>query len=104
VSVAVTLEELDEAVGRYSWCYVITVGDSGAAHLSAVTPTLDDGIFTADVGRTSVANASARTHVVLVFPPPDHSGMSLIVDTQFESGDPFRLRATSAVLHRAAPA
>ena len=103
MSVAVSLEELAEAVGRYSWCYVITVGDSGAAHLSAVTPSLDGGVFTCDVGRSTVANATARPHVVLVFPPPQHDGMSLIVDTQFDSAEPFRLRATKAVLHRPAP-
>lgn len=104
MSVAVSLEELAERVGQFSWCYVITVGDGGAAHLSAVHPTLDGGVFTCDVGRTSIANAIARPHVVLVFPPPDHTGMSLIVDTTFESAEPFRIRATMAVLHRPAPA
>jgi hypothetical protein len=102
VSVAVSLEELGSALERFTWCYVITIGERGS-HLVAVTPRLTDGVLVADVGKSSVANASARGDVVLVFPPPDHTGMSLIVDATFESADPFTVRPTKATLHRPAP-
>ena len=104
MSVAVPIPELAGAVARYSWCYVVTVGDGGQAHLVAVTPRLSDGVMTADVGRSTVANATARPDVVLVFPPLEHDGMSLIVDATFVSPEPFTLRPTKAVLHRPAPA
>jgi hypothetical protein len=103
MSVAVPIPELAAAIARYSWCYVVTVSDAGRAHLVALTPQVSDGVLTAEVGRSTVANASARPDVVLVFPPLDHAGMSLIVDATFETADPFTLRPTSAVLHRAAP-
>jgi hypothetical protein len=104
MSVAVPVPELADALARYSWCYVVTVGEAGQAHLVAVTPRLSAGVLTAEVGRSTVANATARPDVVLVFPPLEHDGMSLIVDSTFESADPFTLRPTNAVLHRPAPA
>jgi hypothetical protein len=103
VSVAVPIPELADALADFTWCYVVTVGDAGRAHLVAVTPSLVDGVVTADVGRSTVANATTRPDVVLVFPPLDHGAMSLIVDATFESADPFTLRPTKATLHRPAP-
>ena len=103
MSVAIPIPELAGALADFTWCYVITVGDAGRSHVVAVAPTLADGVVTADVGRSTVANATARPDVVLVFPPRDHTAMSLIVDATFESAEPFTLRPTKATLHRAAP-
>ena len=97
------IPELADALARFTWCYVVTVGPDSRAHLVAVTPTLTDGLLTAGVGRSTVTNATQHTDVVLVFPPLDHDAMSLIVDATFEAADPFTLRPTKATLHRAAP-
>ena len=107
MSVAIPVEELPAELVRYSWCYLVTVGQDGRAHVVAVTPTLRDGVFSAEVGKSTAANARERAHVVLVFPPLDHTGMSLIVDATFddrsEPADRFTVLPTKATLHRAAP-
>jgi hypothetical protein len=103
VSVAVPIPELADALQQFSWCYVVTVGADSRAHIVAVSPRLVDDVLVADVGRSTIANASERSDVVLVFPPRDHEGMSLIVDATFVTGEPFSLRPTKATLHRAAP-
>jgi hypothetical protein len=104
VSVAIPIPELADALTRFTWCYVVTVGSESRAHIVAVTPLLADGLLTADVGRSTVANSAAHPGVVLVFPPLDHTAMSLIVDATVVSVEPFTLRPTKATLHRAAPA
>jgi hypothetical protein len=107
VSVAIPIPELGAAMARYSWCYVVTVGAGGRAHIVAVTPRLEGGAITGEVGRSALANATARPDVVLVFPPLAHDEMSLIVDATFDPGagdaDVFSLRPTNATLHRPAP-
>jgi hypothetical protein len=103
VSIAVPIPELADALTRFTWCYVVTVGADSHAHLVAATPRLDGDVLTAEVGRTTTANARERAGVVLVFPPLDHAAMSLIVDATFVSAEPFAVRATKATLHRPAP-
>jgi hypothetical protein len=107
VSIAIPIPELGETMARYTWCYAVTVGEHGRAHVVAVTPRLDSGTITAQAGRSALTNATARPHVVLVFPPLAHDEMSLIVDATFDPGDGdsdvFSLRPTNATLHRPAP-
>lgn len=103
VSVAVPIPELADALAEFTWCYVVTVGAESRAHLVAVTPRLECDALVAEVGRSTIANATEHPEVVLVFPPLDHAAMSLIVDATFVSADPFTLRPTKATLHRPAP-
>jgi hypothetical protein len=71
-----------------------------------VSPAVDHGCLTiADVGRRTIANATARPYVTLIWPPVDRSGHTLIVDATCTPTDPTTVRVvpTRAVLHRPAP-
>ena len=116
MSIEVPIDELAATVERYDFAYVVTVSDSGRPHLVAVRPTVSGDELTVSVGRTSLANATVRPEITLVFPPVDEGGFSLLVDATASSGNGptsgsdsgatsavMRLTATWAVLHRPAP-
>ncbi len=114
MSIEVPIDELAETVGRYDFAYVVTVSDSGRPHLVAVRPAVSGHELTVSVGRTSLANATARPEITLVFPPVEAGGFSLVVDATAASGTgsssgsesgsgSLRMTATWAVLHRPAP-
>lgn len=105
MSIAVPIDELAGRLAEYPWCFVLTVGADGRQHVMSVQPTFVNGVITADVGRSSRANAAVNPDVVLVFPPSDPAEFSLIVDAVAESTDMlFSLSPRRAVLHRPAPA
>lgn len=105
MSVKVDLGELEGRLGEYGFAYLVTVGDEGRAHVLAVMPeSTDAGLHVSGIGRHSVANATARPSVTLVWPPTEDGGYSLIVDGTATVGDgELTVAPTKAILHRPAP-
>jgi hypothetical protein len=110
MSIEVPIDQLFADVGRWGFCYLLTVSEGERTHLLALRPTVrGDGDarvlrFDAGGGR-ACRNASDRPNVSLVFPPAEHSdGYSLVVDGDAAVDDVFvDVRPTWAVLHRPAP-
>ena len=104
MSVEVDLAELADKAAEHRFAYLVTVGDDQRAKPVAVRPQVDGATVTLpSLGDGTRANLAARPDVVLVFPPPEAGGFSLLVDAQAEvDGDGARLTATHAVLHRPA--
>ena len=73
MSVPVNLEQLAEALGDFTFAYLITVGDDFRAHAVAVDPVLADGVFeVSQAGRSTRRNAAAhRRHE---WPPHEAGG------------------------------
>ena len=105
MSIQVGLEELGSvAANQAPYAYFISVGDDHTAHMVAIRPAIGETDITCEVGRTSVANASVRPAVTLLWPPAAHDGYSLIVDgTARVEGDVVYVAPTRAVQHRPAP-
>lgn len=110
MSIEVPLDELADEVGRWGFCYLLTVSDGDRPHLLALHPVAVEGpdgvVLRLDAGGGRAnRNASTRPNVTLVFPPAAHSeGMSLVVDGAATVDGSFVDVAPSwAVLHRAAP-
>ena len=102
MSIAVALEDLSDKLAEYPWCYLVTSGEE-RPHLLAVTPSIVKGGLRFETGHSSRANVVRNPLVVLMFPPPQPDGMSLIVDGEGEvNGDGVVVRPTWAVLHRPA--
>ncbi|MEY2521667.1 MAG: hypothetical protein QOJ66_232 [Ilumatobacteraceae bacterium] len=96
------LEELADKLAEYPWCYLVTSGED-RPHLLAVKPSLVEAGLRCETGHSSRANVVRNPLVVLMFPPPDSGGMSLIVDGTAEvNGDGVVVTPTWAVLHRSA--
>ena len=102
MSIAVALEELAGKVADYPWCYLVTSGEE-RPHLLAVKPSVVEAGLRCETGHSSRANVVRNPLVVLVFPPTDRDGFSMIVDGQGEvNGDGVIVAPTWAVLHRPA--
>jgi hypothetical protein len=102
VSIAVPLEDLPGMLAEYSWCYLVTSGEE-RPHLLAVKPAMVKAGLRCETGLSSRANVVRNPLVVLMFPPLQPDGMSLIVDGEGEvNGDGVVVRPTWAVLHRSA--
>jgi hypothetical protein len=102
VSIAVALEELADKLAEYPWCYLVTSGED-RPHLLAVKPSLVKAGLRCETGHSSRANVVRNPLVVLMFPPPESGGLSLIVDGEAEvNGDGVVVTPTWAVLHRSA--
>ena len=106
MSKEVPLDDLAATIGDYDFAYVLTVSDDQRPHLVAIRPAVrESGGLEVAVGRTTVANATARPEITLLFPPVVDGGFSLVVDAIASGGDDgtLLLRPTWAVLHRPAP-
>jgi hypothetical protein len=102
VSIAVALEDLPAKVAEYPWCYLVTTGEE-RPHVLAVKPSVVDGGLRCETGHSSRANVVQHPLVVLIFPPVDSDGFSMIVDGAGEvNGDGVMITPTWAVLHRPA--
>lgn len=103
MSISVAIEQLETTLIDYPWGYLVTVSDSGRAHLLSVPTQFIAARFTMSVGGGSRANATARPDVTLLFPPASGTQYSLIVDgvaSVFD--DRIEVTPNKAVLHRPA--
>jgi hypothetical protein len=102
VSIAVPLEELADKLSEYPWCYLVTSGEE-RPHLLAVKPSIQRTGLRFETGHSSRVNVVRNPLVVLMFPPSQPDGLSLIVDGEGEvNGDGVVVKPTWAVLHRSA--
>ena len=96
------LEDLADKLAEYPWCYLVTSGED-RPHLLAVKPSLVQAGLRCETGHSSRANVVRNALVVLMFPPQEPGGFSLIVDGAAEvNGDGVVVTPTWAVLHRSA--
>lgn len=104
-----SIDQLFADVGRWGFCYLLTVSDDQRPHLLALRPVVvgdgDARVLRFDAGGRACRNALARPDVSLVFPPTaDADGMSLVVDgAATVHAATIDVRPTWAVLHRRAP-
>jgi len=102
VSIAVALDELPGKLAEFPWCYLVTSGEE-RPHVLAVKPTAVATGLRCETGHSSRANVARNPLVVLMFPPSESDGLSLLVDGQAEvNGDGIVVSPTWAVLHRSA--
>jgi hypothetical protein len=104
MSIPVDLARLREEVARFgSSSYLLTVTDDDRPHAVAVSVAWAEDSLRVAAGRTTLANASRRPSVSLLWPPVDDEGFSLIVDGQASVDEAEALVSVhpdKAVLHR----
>jgi hypothetical protein len=110
VSVPVALDRLRQAIADTDRApYLVTVADDGRPHSVAVAFEWRGNDIVLAIGNHTLANASARPLVTLLWPPLDPTGYTLIVDATLTGtaggspgGNTMTVRPTRAVLHRPA--
>jgi hypothetical protein len=106
MSIAVALDELAATAARFGpAAYVLTSGADGRPHVSHVRVDVHGARITFAAGRGTRANAAARPAVVVLWPPHEDGGFSLIADataSASEADDALVLDVIRAVLHRPA--
>jgi len=104
MSVKVNLGQLADALGDFTFAYLVTVGDDYRAHTVAVDAVLSDDLLdVGTVGRSTARNVAAHPEVTLVWPPRQSDGYTLIVDGRGRLADgALAIVPTGAVLHRKA--
>jgi hypothetical protein len=105
MSIVVTPEELGAALDRFTFAYLLTVGDDERPRVVSVGVVLADGtLHITGAGRSARSNIAARPGVTLVWPPADPADMSLILDGEAAvDGESISVPAGRAILHRPAP-
>jgi hypothetical protein len=105
MSIPVDLVRLREEVARFGpAAYLLTVTDDGRPHAVAVSVVWVEDALRVGAGRTTLANASRRPAVSLLWSPVDAEGFSLIVDGRAavdEGEAQVSIHPDKAVLHRA---
>ncbi|GAB7143851.1 hypothetical protein [Mycobacterium riyadhense] len=103
----VDLERLAAALPDFPFAYLITVDDGYRVHTVTVEPMLREALLDVGlIGGRTRKNLGQRSHVTLLWPPPEPGGYSLIVDGSAvvtdSDAETARLRVvpTRALLHR----
>lgn len=107
MSIPVTLETLAATIGTYGpAAFFLTAGAADPRpHVSHVAVRWEAGELCVGIGRSGARNLASVPAAVLLWPPVEEGGYSLIVDVQGRvDGDLARLVPERAVLHRPAPA
>ena len=108
MSIKVEIPELADVVAQHGAGYLLTGSDNGRPHAAQLEFGVSGAELRCVTGRTSVRNATARPAVSILWPPTEPGGYSLIVDGDAQVVDADTgavvVTATSAVLHRPAPA
>ncbi|MGE0520156.1 MAG: hypothetical protein AB7P78_14280 [Candidatus Binatia bacterium] len=94
---------------RRAQAYLLTVAEDARPHAVLVTVQWVGDLLSADVGKRSASNATARPSVSLLYPVWADGDYSLIVDGTAvvgsrENGDHVLITPIKAVLHRPAAA
>ncbi len=98
------LEQLADALADFTFAYLVTVDDGHRAHAVAVDPVLANGVIdVGTVGASTRRNLEQHDGVMLVWPPRERGGYTLIVDGRGEPTDTtLQVVPDRAVLHRRA--
>jgi hypothetical protein len=112
MSVGVELQKLLQVAGGFQTVpLLLTTDDSGRPRAAAVAVTWEGEVATIRAGHRSVANATQRSLVSLLWPAPPGQRFALFVDGTVEGTAPdpadqgrkaggyVTMRATKAVLH-----
>jgi hypothetical protein len=105
MSIPVDVADLARALGDFDAGYLLTVSSDGRVKVIGIVPEVDDSgsLVVSAPGRGSLANLALNKAVTMIFAPREPSGHTLLVDgTATVTGGVVRVKASGAVLHRAA--
>ena len=96
MSIPVEPDQLEAELERYGYsAFLLTVRDDETTHVAHMTFRFDQGNLRCPTSRSAARNIEQRPRVVVLWPPREPDGYSMIVDA-------LCVTPTSGVLHRPA--
>ena len=104
MSIPVDPSELEHELNRFGRAaFLLTVSDDHTSHVAHMTLRFQEGALYCPISKTAARNVEARPKVVLLWPPYENNGYSMIVDGECGvEGEELKVVRTSGVLHRPA--
>ncbi len=104
MSIPVDPSQLETELERYGYsAFLLTVRDDETSHVAHMTFRFDQGNLRCAVSRTAARNVEQRPKVVVLWPPFEPGGYSMIVDADcIVDEEELCVTPTSGVLHRPA--
>ena len=104
MSIPVDPTKLGEELEKFGHsAFLLTVSDDDTSHVAHMTFRLQQGDLYCPISKTAARNIEARPNVVVLWPPYEPNGYSMIVDAECRlQGEELMVIPTSGVLHRPA--
>jgi hypothetical protein len=104
MSIPVEPDQLQAELERYGYsAFLLTVRDDETTHVAHMTFRFDQGNLRCPTSRSAARNVEQRPRVVVLWPPREPDGYSMIVDADcIVDEDELCVTPTSGVLHRPA--
>ena len=104
MSIPVEPDQLEAELERYGYsAFLLTVRDDETTHVAHMTFRFDQGNLRCPISSSAARNVGQRPKVVVLWPPREPDGYSMIVDADcIVDEDELCVTPTSGVLHRPA--
>ena len=104
MSISVDPGQLEAELERYGYsAFLLTVRDDETSHVAHMTFRFDQGNLRCPISRSAARNVEQRPKVVVLWPPHEPDGYSMIVDADcIVDENELCVTPTSGVLHRPA--
>lgn len=101
MSIPVAIPDLAATIERYDLAFLVTVSESSQPRFLAQRPTIEDGpVLVVRKAGPGTRAGSTRGPIALLYPNPDPTKHSLIVDGTAElRGEEIVITPTAAILH-----
>ena len=104
MSIPVDPTKLGEELEKFGHsAFLLTVRDDDTPHVAHMTFRLQQGDLYCPISKTAARNVQVRPNVVVLWPPHEPNGYSMILDAECRlHGEELMLIPKSGVLHRPA--
>ena len=105
MSIPVDPNQLETELERFGHsAFLLTVRDNETSHVAHMTFRFENDSIYCPISKTAASNIENRPKVVVLWPPYETDGYSMIIDADCTiTGEELKVTPTSGVLHRPAP-
>ena len=104
MSIPVAPNQLEPELERFGHsAFLLTVSDNETSHVAHMAFRFENGSIYCPISKTAARNIENRPRVVVLWPPYETDGYSMIVDADCViAGEELKVTPTSGALHRPA--
>jgi len=104
MSIPVDPSQLETELAQFGYsAFLLTVRDDETSHVAHMTFRVENDNMYCPISKTAAGNVEKRSKVVVLWPPYETDGYSMILDAECAvEGDELKVTPKSGVLHRPA--